>query len=101
VLPKKRTSTHPGEVLQAEFLKPWGISQSVLARHIGVQPFVINELVHGKWDISARMAAMLAQALKIKPAFWMGLQADHDMIAFLQTAEGKRIRAIPPITRDA
>lgn len=35
MLPKYRISTHPGEVLLEEFLKPLDISQSKLARRIG------------------------------------------------------------------
>ncbi len=34
---------HPGEVLDEEFLKPFGLSQSKLALGIGVHPRRINE----------------------------------------------------------
>jgi len=52
MLPKKRITTHPGEILQTEFLDPLGITQSDLARHIGLMPYVICELVNGKRGVS-------------------------------------------------
>ncbi len=99
MLPTKRITSHPGEVLQEEFLGPLGISQSALARHVGVQPFVINELVHAKRGVSARMAAMLAQSLGTSPEFWTGLQSDYEITIFMQTREGKRVKGISPIAQ--
>jgi hypothetical protein len=34
--PKNRKPSHPGEILQEEFLKPMGMSQVELARQMGV-----------------------------------------------------------------
>lgn len=97
MLPKKRITTHPGEVLQTEFLEPLGISQSELARHIGVMPYVICEMANGKRGISPRMALMLSRALGTSAEFWMGLQADYDMSKVMQARGGKSVQDIPPI----
>ena len=97
MLPKRRVTTHPGEVLQAEFLGPLSISQSELARHIGVMPYVICELVNRKRGVSPRMAFMLSRALGASPEFWMGLQADHDLSKLMQTRDGKHVQDIPPM----
>jgi addiction module HigA family antidote len=99
MLPTKRQATHPGEVLQEEFITPMGITQAGLARHIGVHAFVINEIVHAKRGVTPRMAVMLARALGTSPEFWLGLQADYDLTKVLRTQEGKRVQAIQPITR--
>ncbi len=48
ILPKNRIPTHPGEVLNEEFLKPLGLTQVALAAHVGVPVQRINELVRGK-----------------------------------------------------
>ena len=64
MLPTKRITTHPGVVLQEEFLTPMGITQSALARHIGVHHFVVCNLCHGKRGITPRLAVMLARALE-------------------------------------
>lgn len=78
-LPKHRESTHPGEFLEKEFLEPLGISQSRLARHIGVNPRVINELCRGKRAVSIRMAQLLEAALGMDADFWLRAQAAYDL----------------------
>jgi addiction module HigA family antidote len=99
MLPKKRITTHPGEVLQAEFLEPLGISQSELARHIGVMPYVVCELANGRRGVSPRMAVMLSRAFGVSPEFWMGLQADYDLSTLMQSSAGKRVQGIPPMVQ--
>jgi len=89
MLPKYRISTHPGEVLLEEFLKPFAISQSELARRLGVKPGVINEICKQRRAVSPRMALLLAKAFKVSPEFWNGLQADHDLTKALQDKECK------------
>lgn len=89
MLPKNRVSTHPGEVLLEEFLKPLGISQSELARRIGVKPGVVNEICKQRRGVSPRMALLLAKAFKMSPEFWSGLQADYDLTRAMQDKECK------------
>jgi hypothetical protein len=45
---------HPGEILLKEFLHPMTLSQTALARAIGVPPRRINEIVLGKRAIHRR-----------------------------------------------
>ena len=52
------TPVHPGEVLQDE-LEEIGLTQSALAKHIGVLPKTINEICRCKRGISAEMAMKL------------------------------------------
>ncbi|TYT24946.1 HigA family addiction module antidote protein [Luteimonas viscosa] len=73
------SNVHPGEVLQAEFIEPLGISQNALARAMGVPPRRINEIVLGKRGVSADTAVRLAAALGTSERFWLGLQADYDL----------------------
>jgi len=78
-LPKSGAYTHPGEMLEEEFLKPLGISQSRLARHIDVNPRVVNEICRGKRGISVRMAQLLEAALGMDADFWLRLQMMYDL----------------------
>lgn len=75
----KLKNIHPGEVLLQEFLVPMGISQNRIARDVGVPPRRINEIVHGKRAVTADTALRLARYFGTSEAFWMGLQADHDL----------------------
>jgi len=79
MLAKNRISTHPGEVLQYEFLEPLEISQAELARHLGVTNQRINELVKGKRGVTPETAWLLAKAFNTTPEFWMNLQTNHDL----------------------
>lgn len=70
---------HPGEVLLADFLEPFDISQNRLAVAIGVPPRRINEIVLGKRRVTADTALRLARYFGTTDRFWMNLQARHDL----------------------
>lgn len=70
----------PGEILDEEFLKPMGLSQNALARAIGVPPRRINEIVLGKRAITADTDLRLARYFGMSEGFFLGLQADHDLM---------------------
>ena len=67
------TPVHPGEVLKDE-LDELGLTQSAIAKHIGVLPKTINEICRGKRGISAEMAMRLSKALGGSAQFWLNLQ---------------------------
>ncbi|MCJ9674402.1 MULTISPECIES: HigA family addiction module antitoxin [unclassified Neorhizobium] len=71
---------HPGEILLEDFLKPMGLTQNGLARAIGVPPRRINEIVLGKRSISADTDLRLARYFGMSEGFFLGLQADYDLM---------------------
>ena len=79
MLPRNRVPTHPGEVLQVEFLSPVGMSQVALAGHIGVPVQRINEIIRGKRGVTPQTAWLFAQALGTTPEFWINLQTNYDL----------------------
>jgi addiction module HigA family antidote len=76
---KKLPPTHPGEILQEEFLKPLGISQYRIAKDLNVPARRINEIVQGKRSISADTALRLARYFGTTDRFWLNLQARYDL----------------------
>jgi len=72
------TPIHPGEVLKDE-LDEVGLTQSALAKHIGVLPKTINEICRGKRGISAEMAMKLSKALGGSAQFWLNLQNNWEI----------------------
>jgi addiction module HigA family antidote len=72
------TPVHPGEVLQDE-LEEIGLTQTALAKHIGVLPKTVNEICRGKRGISAEMALKLSKALGGSPQFWLNLQNNWEI----------------------
>jgi antitoxin HigA-1 len=79
MIPSHRIPSHPGEILQEEFLVPLAVTQVALAQHIGVPVQRINELVRGKRGNTPETAWLLAQAFETTPEFWLNLQATHDL----------------------
>lgn len=71
---------HPGEILLEELMKPLGMSQNALARALKVPPRRINELVHGKRAVSADTDLRLARYFNLHDGFFLGLQADYDLM---------------------
>ena len=79
------TPAHPGEVLKDE-LDEVGLTQSALAKHIGVLAKTINEICHGKRGISTEMAIKLSKALGGGPQFWLNLQNNWEISQIDETA---------------
>ncbi len=76
---KKLEPITPGEILLKEFLKPLDINQSQLAKDINVPPNRINQIVHGKREITANTALRLGKFFGIEPEFWFNLQMRYNM----------------------
>ena len=71
----------PGEILLEEFLRPLAMSQTALAKKLHVPPRRINEIVLGKRAITADSDLRLTRYFGLTPGFFLGLQADHDLMA--------------------
>jgi len=70
----------PGEILLEEFLRPLDMSQTALARALNVPPRRINEIVLGKRAVTADTDLRLTRYFGLTPGFFLGLQADHDLM---------------------
>jgi addiction module HigA family antidote len=75
----KLPAIHPGEILLNEFLIPLGISQSQLARDIGVPFRRVNEIVLGRRSVSADSALRLSRFFGLSEPFWLNLQTRYDL----------------------
>ena len=95
MLPENRIPTHPGVILSEEFLKPLEISQVALAAHLRIPVQRVNEIVRGKRGITPDTAWKLAQAFETTPAFWINLQALHDLARNRPTGtSGGRVKSL-------
>ena len=86
---------HPGEVLLEEFLKPMALSQTALARAIGVPPRRINEIVLAKRAITADTDLRLARYFGMSEGFFLGLQRDYELLEQKRKI-GDKLKAIRP-----
>ncbi len=70
---------HPGEILQHEFMEPFGLSSNRLARAIGTTPTRINDIVRAKRGITADTALRLAHYFGTDAQSWMNLQTQYEL----------------------
>ncbi len=89
---------HPGEILLKDFLKPMGISQNRLAREIGVPPRRVNEIVLGKRGVTADTDLRLARFFGMSEGFWLGLQADYELMETRRRLAGRLDREVRPLS---
>ncbi len=74
-----RVTTHPGEVLSEEFLKPLGMSVNSLALALRVPATRLGAIVKGERSVTADTALRLARFFSMSPEFSMNLQAMYDL----------------------
>ena len=79
MIPKRRKPSHPGEILETEFLEPMGLTQMELAHRMGVSVQRVNTLINGKRDMTGETAILLSRVLNTSSEFWMNVQAVHDL----------------------
>jgi addiction module HigA family antidote len=75
---RKLKPVTPGELLQAEFLKPMRITQYRLAKEIGVPAQRIGDIVAGKRSITADTDLRLCRFFGLSNGYWLRAQAAHD-----------------------
>jgi antitoxin HigA-1 len=88
-----RVTTHPGEVLSEEFLKPLGLSINALALALRVPATRVGAIVKGERSVTADTALRLARFFGTSAEFWINLQAMHDLTK-------ARMQSGPAIERD-
>ena len=91
----KLPNPHPGEILLEDFLKPMQISQSALARAVGVPPRRINEIVLGKRAVTAETDLLLTRYFGLSEGLFLRLQTTHD-IENAKVSLSDRLTAIRP-----
>jgi antitoxin HigA-1 len=98
-IPTHRPPTHPGEMLLEEFLKPLGLTQTELSERLGVSYPRVNELVHGKRDMTPDTALRLERLLGVEAQVWLNLQLAWDLYHAKRSPTANRIQQIKPLDR--
>ena len=93
---KKLNNTHPGEILQEEFLLPFKITAYRLSKDIGIPQTRVSEIIKGNRRITADTALRLSAYFGNTPKFWLGIQDDYDIEeeTFAKGAMLKSIKAL-------
>ena len=97
-VPTNSPPTHPGVMLQEEFLKPLGVSQKQLAEAIQVPYRQINEIINGQRPVTPSIALRLAKYIGMSTTFWINLQLSWD-IYFVLESDQEILDEIQPLPR--
>lgn len=74
-----RVTTHPGEVLREEFMKPLGISDRALATALGVSRYRVAAVRRERRRVDTDTALRLSLYFGTSAEFWVNMQATHDL----------------------
>ena len=85
----------PGEMLQAEFLEPLGMSKYRLAKSIDVSPQRIGDIIAGKRGISADTDLRLCRFFQLSDGWWLRLQASYDTVIAKRLLAGELEKIVP------
>ena len=91
----KRKPTHPGELLREDVLPTLKMSQSELAKRLGVSRLSVSELLLEKRAMSPDMAVRIGRLTKTTPDSWLRMQTAIDLWELER--DPKRYRHIEPV----
>lgn len=76
---RQHNPPHPGEVLEALFLEPLGLTVTSLAGALDVSRKTVSKIVNGNGSITPEMALRLELAFGASAQSWLGHQAAFDL----------------------
>jgi addiction module HigA family antidote len=96
-MPTNRPPIHPGEILLEEFMKPYGMTQTNIAKRIGVSRKHISEIVNGRKGISTDIALRLSRLFGTSPDLWLNGQLAWDVWHAIRGESSCKLEAIEPV----
>ncbi len=87
---------HPGEYLK-ELLDELGMSQSQLAKALGVPAMRISHIVNGRRPVTAEMALRLSLYFRQSPQYWLNLQSRYDLDIAVDALAERLTQEITPL----
>lgn len=86
---------HAGEILASEFVEPLGLDAAALGEAIGVQPAEIEAVLGGERPMDAELDLRLARYFGMSEGFFLGLQADYELLEARRALDGKLDSIVP------
>lgn len=75
----KRKPTHPGKIIQEDYLKPLSITITEMASKLGVSRKTLSKIINERGAITPDMSLRLSRAFDTTPDLWMNLQKNYDL----------------------
>jgi addiction module HigA family antidote len=93
----KRAPTHPGAILRMDVFGPLKLTQSELAKRLGVSRLSISELLLEKRSLTPDMAIRIGILTKTDPESWLRMQQAYDVWTLAKNP--KRYKQIEPLNK--
>lgn len=75
----ERKPTHPGAIFREDVLPALNLTQTELARRLGVSRLTVSELLHEKRGLSPDLAIRLGKLTNTTPESWLRMQEALDL----------------------
>ena len=93
-----RRPTHPGAILREDVLPAIDMTQTELAKRLGVSRLSVSELLHEKRALSPEMAVRLGLLLNTSPESWLRMQAALDLWEVQQSPQ--KLAVVKPLPKE-
>lgn len=76
---KKRKPTHPGIILDEDYIKPLNLNLEKLADRLSITRNTLFKIRSAKAKVTPHIAIALAEAFDTTPQLWLNLQQAYDL----------------------
>ena len=88
-------NSHAGELLVSEFMAPLNLTENALATSLGVAPARLHDVIAGARPMSADLDLRLSRYFSMSEGFFLGLQADYELLEAKRALNGELERVLP------
>lgn len=88
-------NAHAGEMLLSEFMEPLGLDAASVAEAIGAPLDHVEAVLAGEKPMDAELDLRLARYFRMSEGFFLGLQADYELLEAKRALNGKLDRIVP------
>jgi addiction module HigA family antidote len=82
-------------MLASEFMEPLGMDAAALAQAIGGSAEHVEAVIAGSTPMDAELDLRLARYLRMSEGFFLGLQAQYELLEAKRALDGKLDRIVP------
>lgn len=75
----KRKPTHPGIILEEDYIKPLGMNLQELSDNLGISRKTLQKIRAGRGSVTPEMALRLSKLFSTTPELWLNLQQKYDL----------------------
>lgn len=89
---------HPGQILEALYIKPHRLAITDVAEALGIARKNLYAILKGEYAISVEMAFKLSKAFDTTPEFWLQAQLHFDLAKGYKESGRIKIKSLIPKT---